>query len=140
MPLPKSLITITPFSKLLALLLFITFPIAGFFAGMEYQKSLGDHERNVITGNTIKSFDECVAAGNPVMESYPRQCMTDDGAHFVEEIQTVPNPSASPTPNISSEIPPEEQVACTLDAKLCPDGSYVGRFPPNCEFAACPVE
>jgi hypothetical protein len=29
-------------------------------------------------------------------------------------------------------------VACTMDAKLCPDGSYVGRVPPNCEFAQCP--
>jgi hypothetical protein len=32
----------------------------------------------------------------------------------------------------------EEPVACTLDAKLCPDGSYVGRIAPNCEFAPCP--
>lgn len=31
-----------------------------------------------------------------------------------------------------------EPVACTLEAKLCPDGSYVGRTGPNCEFAACP--
>lgn len=29
-------------------------------------------------------------------------------------------------------------VACTMEAKLCPDGSYVGRRGPNCEFAACP--
>ena len=29
-------------------------------------------------------------------------------------------------------------VACTAEAKLCPDGSYVGRTGPNCEFAACP--
>jgi plastocyanin len=28
--------------------------------------------------------------------------------------------------------------ACTLEAKLCPDGSYVGRVGPNCEFALCP--
>jgi len=27
---------------------------------------------------------------------------------------------------------------CTLEAKQCPDGSYVGRTGPNCEFAACP--
>lgn len=27
---------------------------------------------------------------------------------------------------------------CTMDAKLCPDGSSVGRTGPNCEFAACP--
>lgn len=33
-----------------------------------------------------------------------------------------------------------EQVACTLDAKICPDGSAVGRVPPNCEFAACPSD
>lgn len=30
-------------------------------------------------------------------------------------------------------------VVCTMDAKLCPDGSYVGRVGPNCEFAACPT-
>ncbi len=28
-------------------------------------------------------------------------------------------------------------VACTMEAKLCPDGSYVGRIGPNCEFAPC---
>jgi len=34
----------------------------------------------------INSFEECVAAGNPVMESYPRQCRTQDGKHFVESL------------------------------------------------------
>lgn len=29
-------------------------------------------------------------------------------------------------------------VACTMDARICPDGSAVGRIPPRCEFAACP--
>ncbi len=29
-------------------------------------------------------------------------------------------------------------VACTQEAKLCPDGSAVGRTGPNCEFAECP--
>ena len=28
---------------------------------------------------------------------------------------------------------------CTMDAMRCPDGSYVGRIPPNCEFAVCPT-
>jgi hypothetical protein len=32
---------------------------------------------------------------------------------------------------------PEPQ-ACTMEAKICPDGSAVGRTGPNCEFAACP--
>ncbi|MFA6177425.1 MAG: hypothetical protein WC694_00835 [Candidatus Paceibacterota bacterium] len=29
-------------------------------------------------------------------------------------------------------------VACTMEAKLCGDGSYVGRSGPNCDFTACP--
>lgn len=28
-------------------------------------------------------------------------------------------------------------IACTTEAKICPDGSSVGRTGPNCEFAAC---
>ncbi len=31
-----------------------------------------------------------------------------------------------------------EQIACTMEAKACPDGSSVGRTGPNCEFAPCP--
>lgn len=35
----------------------------------------------------------------------------------------------------------EQPVACTMDAKLCPDGiTYVGRVGPDCEFAKCPDE
>lgn len=33
---------------------------------------------------------------------------------------------------------PGGQQACTQEAKLCPDGSGVGRTGPNCEFAECP--
>src|SRR3989344_2726240 len=29
-------------------------------------------------------------------------------------------------------------VVCTMDVKLCSDGSSVGRVGPNCEFAKCP--
>ena len=29
--------------------------------------------------------------------------------------------------------------SCTLEAKVCPDGSSVGRVGPNCEFAPCPT-
>ncbi len=31
-----------------------------------------------------------------------------------------------------------EPVFCTMEAKICPDGSSVGRTGPNCEFAECP--
>jgi hypothetical protein len=34
----------------------------------------------------ISSFAECAAAGQPVMESYPRQCRAPDGTLYVENI------------------------------------------------------
>jgi plastocyanin len=40
----------------------------------------------------------------------------------------------------NDDMPGSENVVCTLDAKICPDGSYVGRVGPNCEFALCPGE
>jgi len=42
--------------------------------------------------------------------------------------------------NINKLIFGESPKACTQEAKLCPDGSYVGRTGPNCEFAACPQD
>ena len=42
----------------------------------------------IIPMKTINNFEECIADGNPVMESYPRQCRTSDGKHFVEDIST----------------------------------------------------
>jgi len=37
-------------------------------------------------GSAISNFDECIEAGYPVLESYPRQCKTPDGKNFVEDI------------------------------------------------------
>lgn len=35
--------------------------------------------------------------------------------------------------------PQPSNVACTMEALQCPDGSYVGRQGPRCEFAPCPA-
>lgn len=32
---------------------------------------------------------------------------------------------------------PSEGFMCTMEAKLCPDGTYVGREGPNCDFKSC---
>jgi hypothetical protein len=37
----------------------------------------------------ISSFEECVAAGYAIMESYPRQCLTPQGNTFVEDIGSI---------------------------------------------------
>ncbi len=52
------------------------------------------------------------------------------------EETTLPPQTELETPSTDSG----DQVFCTMDAKICPDGSSVGRQGPNCEFAACPGE
>lgn len=42
-------------------------------------------------------------------------------------------------PYVSKNFNFPTQRGCTLEAKLCPDGSTVGRIGPNCEFASCPA-
>lgn len=34
----------------------------------------------------VDSFEECVAEGNPVMESYPAQCISRSGRHFTQPL------------------------------------------------------
>src|SRR3989344_7622585 len=170
-------------------------------------------------GEEINSFEECVAAGYPIMESYPEQCKTPDGRSFTKHMTTREGKFGSSVtllvdeqvkfsdnlvvtlveindsrcrPEVvciwAGELSPrfillggtiseskeirlgtvtaessteggyaitlagvtentstiivtkvDEQVACTMEAKLCSDGSYVGRTGPNCEFAKCPL-
>jgi hypothetical protein len=49
------------------------------------------------------------------------------------------NPEQGQPTTVCSNPHPSDnnQQACTQEAKLCPDGSAVGRTGPNCEFAPC---
>lgn len=90
----------------------------------------------------VTSFDECKEAGYPVMESYPEQCITPLGKTFTNDINSNPtdNPATSTPSNPTGGNPPtnpDEGIACTMDAMQCPDGSWVGRSGPNCQFV-CP--
>ncbi len=73
---------------------------------------------------------------------------------FVKECDSCPQYSA-PSPDFCKngkitdggknecgcQMPPTcDSVACTMDAKICSDGSAVGRTGPNCEFESCPNE
>lgn len=53
--------------------------------------------------------------------------ITEPELELPKELNPTPTPETQP-----------ETVACTMDAKQCPDGSYVGRIGPDCEFATCP--
>lgn len=60
-----------------------------------------------------------------------------DDALEIPVLFNIPSPKPTPKPT-PTPVPPYEPVACTMDAKMCPDGSYVGRTGPKCEFSACP--
>lgn len=50
------------------------------------------------------------------------------------------DPNAGTRPQPMPVPPPGDQIMCTMEAKICPDGTGVGRTGPNCEFAPCPGE
>lgn len=107
--------------------------ILGFFSTLLFGGAIGyffgyDHGVYTTKVQSISSFEECKAAGYPIMESYPEQCRTKGGKMFVRDVDDAPTP------------PSEESVVCTMDAKLCPDGSAVERAGPDCEFLPCPGE
>ncbi len=45
----------------------------------------------------------------------------------------------APQPTELVPTPLPEETLCTQDAMQCPDGSYVGRTGPNCDFICPPV-
>ena len=90
-----------------------------------------------ICGGIDTTTDNCVVGNEKYAEKYvdfSRDCpdfCTGIAAHL--ETRCVQN---------ECKIVRKQQqpVACTEEAKLCPDGSAVGRTGPNCEFAPCPGE
>ncbi|RJQ14748.1 hypothetical protein C4553_00280, partial [Candidatus Parcubacteria bacterium] len=81
----------------------------------------------------VASFEECFAAGNPVMESYPRQCRTVDGKYFVEEIE---EPILLPPGELPS-VPgsDKEPVFCiqVITPARNPATGEVREFPTPCD-------
>lgn len=68
------------------LLLILTLTLSGCFTLVQAPT----HPTSTPTG--VVDFATCVAAGYPVMESYPRQCATPDGKNYVESVSTSNNP------------------------------------------------
>lgn len=174
MSLPKSLTTVTPFSKILAAILFITFPFAGFLAGMQYQKSFSQqasdqstlfckHWETICDPNYTDPNGGCapkkicvdpspttlqlvtpthLPTQNIKPSCIPHVPIGGTGSMPPNYIYPTLPPGDSWCPDSFNEIPPKswDESVCTQDAKQCPDGSYVGRQGPNCEFKKCPGE
>lgn len=152
--LPTSMTTVTRLSKIIAMVLFITLPFIGFYLGMLYQK--------MVTPAYPPTVYEAPQKANPIESSGGDKCGGVGGiqcsAGYICQPEgedpasagiCVPDKSLDPSrqpqrpdlPVSSAPGPatnPNEPVTmCTMDAKQCSDGSWVGRTGPNCEFV-CP--
>lgn len=79
---------------------------------------------------SINSFEECKAAGYPVMESYPEQCRTPDGRLFVNESQQNTNGGATGT---------VEANGCAVagcSQTLCVEAGEASDIVTTCEYRA----
>lgn len=67
----------------------------------------------------------------------------------ITKLRVIAKPTSTPNPSpeipietpisTNSASPKSTNIACTMEAKVCPDGSSVGRSGPNCEFTVCPT-
>ena len=72
--------------KFLIVLLVFLIGLAGYILGTKRSDtSIQVSPTPRITSAEISSFEECIDAGNPVMESYPRQCNAG-GKNFTEDV------------------------------------------------------
>ena len=91
----------------------------GNMCGLNSQHMAMKHQGECNELSSIDNFDQCVAAGNPVMESHPRQCRTVDGNNFVEEI------TVQETDGIFPEAMMYTQNAPSIDEQK---GYFVGEI------------
>ncbi len=113
------------------------------FAGLLQQSSnqryyLLTADSEAITLETPQSIDLQKLVGRRIFAtgSYNPQIKTLKVTD-ASDMELLPT-KAQPLPTLPPQ--PEPNVACTMDAKICPDGSGVGRIPPACDFAPCPGE
>lgn len=57
-----------------------------FVGGLTLSWKLFDEKKSNQTPKTVLSFEDCVTAGYPILESNPRQCKTSDGRTYTEEL------------------------------------------------------
>ena len=55
--------------------------------GLGYYTWQKNGKPNPFKGANVTNFNECVAAGNPVQESYPEVCRSKDGRSFTNPEQ-----------------------------------------------------
>lgn len=73
-------------------------------------------------------------APSPIESVDTEELFEADGRRAVENETTPPVQEEE----VQDEDTEGQEVWCSMEARQCPDGSFVGRTGPNCEFAQCP--
>lgn len=127
------------------IILALSIVIIGLFAALAYaqwQKPATNNPNNTVQ-QTVDSFASCVAAGNAIVETSPRQCRDAvSGKTFTEN---TPEPPAAQTPStrtFTSTKGVKVEVNDWVDNKLLTSPATVtGRVPGNWSFeASFPVD
>ncbi len=105
-------------------LILIALGLAAVVAILLYISSYGAQLR---TGS-ISNFEECAAAGYPIMESYPEQCRTPDGRTFIRDIS---NDTANQSEPVSNPC-----VVAGCSGQLCVSAEEAADIITTCEYRA----
>lgn len=111
--LPKLLTTVTPFSKILAMILFIIFPIIGFWLGYKYNQSVNVRTASI---ETIQQKNPNITL-TPTLEPTPTPIVRNNWEYVINKIC-----------NVQIPIPPTKEPYIVLNDNN-PSGIYndVGR-------------
>ncbi len=110
------------------------------------KEGLLDYDRVVRSGSPGTSlrattFTEDVASAvTAFQEKYRSEILTPNGlTHGTGYVGPATRKKLNQLYGCGVAVKPPTPVSCTEDAKQCPDGSYVGRIAPSCQFAPCPT-
>jgi hypothetical protein len=78
----------------------------------------------------IATYADCIAAGNPVLESYPTQCKTPDGRTFVNPAERVD------TSTPSQQYVQDGCVVTGCSKEVCTDAAGAGGVASPCIYMA----
>lgn len=109
-------------------------------AGSVYETSVYEMytEGKLVTATVVMQKQNCLNYDDPKKS----ECQKEREAFHLDVImdRILQSVKIQSVTQDASHTNPDNAVVCTMEAKMCPDGSFVGRSGPNCEFKACPTK
>lgn len=115
------------------MVLTILFSYSGIFSTQNTASTCTEEAKVCADGTIVtRGGDFCAFAPCPLGEATLKR-------GIVEEPLEAPNTVPEKKPEIPKNTSPaKKEILCTMEVRLCSDGSFVGRVAPSCAFAPCP--